>query len=566
MKNRNLPRALFAVAALCSLLAFGVGCSSDSPSEPSPTPAPPGGGGPSTGFSVTVTAAPGQLPLSSDLPATVTVQVRRSDNGQPPPNGTTVVVTTSLGSLGGVGGPSSAVLELVNGAAAVPLFPGTVAGSALIQASIAGSIGQARVTFLEADTFLISAVSPNVGAPAGGETVTILGSGFEDPVRVTFGGINAQVLSSSGGQIRVITPPSPNPANQVTTVDVAVTINVNEEDQATDVLLGAFTFTPGGGSGSQPAIFSLSPTAGPNEGGTRVTIVGDGFEAPVQVLFGQGTVSSFQGQEAIIESVTRDRITVISPAARGFGQDNLNQVVDILVRNLGSGLAIVRDSAFQYGNEVLITGVTPDTGVPSGGEVVTVHGQGFEAPVTVHFGGVQQTVLSVTGTEIQVRTAGTAVGSCANVTGTVSVTNLNTGDSANGPAQFTYVVPRPVITGVSPNNGSQNGGTNVTITGINFQSPVRVQFGNQAGNVTSSTSTTINVTTPAYSGTFPTQQCQAGDLLGTRQLPASVNVTVINLLTGCTDTLPNGFNFNPTDTSCQVEVPPEDGGGGGGGG
>jgi hypothetical protein len=118
MKNRNLPRALFAVAALCSLLAFGVGCSSDSPSEPSPTPAPPGGGGPSTGFSVTVTAAPGQLPLSSDLPATVTVQVRRSDNGQPPPNGTTVVVTTSLGSLGAVGGPSTAVLELVNGAAA----------------------------------------------------------------------------------------------------------------------------------------------------------------------------------------------------------------------------------------------------------------------------------------------------------------------------------------------------------------------------------------------------------------------------------------------------------------
>jgi hypothetical protein len=123
-----------------------------------------------------------------------------------------------------------------------------------------------------------------------------------------------------------------------------------------------------------------------------------------------------------------------------------------------------------------------------------------------------------------------------------------------------------VITGVSPNNGSQHGGTNVTITGINFQSPVRVQFGNQAGNVTSSTSTTINGTTPADSGAFPSQQCLAGALRGTRQRPASVPVTVITPLTGCTDPRPNGSHFTPPDPSCQVEVPPEDGGGGGGGG
>lgn len=562
MKNRNLPRALFAVAAVCSLLAFGVGCSSKSPSEPSPVPAPPGGGGPSTGFSVTVTAAPGQLPLSSDLPATVNVQVRRTDNGQPPPNGTTIVVTTSLGSLGSVGGPASAVLQLTNGAAAVSLFPGAVAGSALIQASIAGSFGQARVTFLEADTFLISAVSPNVGAPAGGETVSVLGSGFEDPVRVTFGGINAQVLSSSGGQIRVITPPSPNPANQVTTVDVAVTINVNEEDQATDVLAGAFTFTPGGGSGSQPAIFSLSPTSGPNEGGTRVTIVGDGFEAPVQVLFGQGTVTSFQGQEAAIESITRNRITVISPAARGFGQDNLNQVVDILVRNLSSGLAIVRDSAFQYGNEVLITSVGPGSGNAEGGDLVTIFGQGFEAPVAVAIGDLPQTVILVTGTEIVFRTTAPRVSDCeidepgfSGGSAEVSVVNINTGDGATGP-NFTFFITEPLITRITPTNGPQAGGTNVTITGLGFEAPVRVLFGSQNASVGATTSTSISVVTPAYTGAFSTQQCQSGDQIGTQFVPASVDVEVINLLTGCSDTLPNGYNYNPSNSGCQVEPPP----------
>ncbi len=141
------------------------------------------------------------------------------------------------------------------------------------------------------DTFFLGSVSPNTGTPQGGETISINGGGFSDPLRVSINGIGAVIQSASGTQIRVTTPRCVQAAcfetGAVTPVDVTVTTNLNEEGQATDTLSSGFSYVNGGGGGVLiPTIFSVTPSSGPNEGGTQVTINGDGFEAPVAVDFG----------------------------------------------------------------------------------------------------------------------------------------------------------------------------------------------------------------------------------------------------------------------------------------
>lgn len=568
MRVRNKPLVILVLLAAAAAALAG-GCSSDSPSEPSQPPGQPPGQ-PPTGqaFNISVTVTPGTLEAGGEESATIRVEVRRTDNNQPPPNGTTVVISTTLGSLNAPGGPQSDVFELVNGVATALFFPPADPGTAIIRAQLQGSVGQAQVQIAEADALFISFVNPPVGSPQGGDQVTIQGSGFEPPVRVTFGGANAQVLSVSPNQIRVVTPPSPGAGNQQQNVNVTVTINVNEEEEASDTLVGGFTFSPGG-STDVPAVFSVTPGSGPNEGGTLVVINGEGFVAPVQVIFGQGSSpDNFEGQEAQIQSVTPNRIEVLSPAAVGFGQDNRDQLVAILVRNLASGLATVSPARFQYGTPVLITGVGPTIVPFFGGVPVIINGQGFDAPVAVTLGGIAQPATSVTGTEIVVATQPIVTSSCADVTGPVSVTNLETGGSATAEGlTFTYrvVAFSPEILDVNPTAGPQSGNTPVTITGANLFNS-RVLFGGRPASVgaESPDGTSVTVQTPFLPDeALRTEACDDNmdGTNGQRFLPTAVDVTVINRDTTCQDTFPDAFVYNPSNTSCRNDVgapPPEE--------
>ena len=351
---------------------------------------------------------------------------------------------------------------------------------------------------------------------------------------------------------------------------VAVTINYNEATgTATDSLPGGFTYSLGG-TVQQPAILSVTPNAGTNDGGTRITIVGEGFQAPVQVLFGSGTTGSFDGIEATVLETSANRLVVLSPAASGFGQNNVNQLVSILVRNLNNGFSTVTTSAFKYGNQVIITAMGPGSGPYTGGTRVTIFGQGFDDPVAVSLGGVGQTPVSVTGTEIVFITSGVALANCpANGIVTVNqvgVTNIDTGNSGSANIGFNYIVPLPQLFGVSPQSGSI--GSNATLSGQNFSSNVQVLFGDATSGASasiisrSSTAITVRVPTPATGFTFGTEPCDGnGDGIagGTRNIPTAISVTVRNLDgTGCAVTLSNAFTINPQNATCtgDTSTPP----------
>lgn len=547
MASRNQRRlALWVLAG-----ALVGACSADSPSAPRtdtqvpPTPPPPAS-------SLSITASPAQLQVGSTDPSTITVTASGAvGTGE-------VTLTTTLGNFGSAGGPQTITVNLANGRAQAFLFPGSVPGIATVRATVGALTGSTTVTIGAAPTFFISFVQPNTGSPQGGDIVTINGGGFQEPVQVFFGANPAQIRSVSPNRIQVVVPPLIGGAGGPQAVPVVVTINVNEIDQASQTLANGFIYSQGGGVVA-PQIFSITPSTGVNEGGTRVTINGDGFEAPVQVTFGDDTVNL----EATVESVTRTQIVVRTPAATALGQPLQNSSVRVRVRNLNSGLFADLANGFRYGTQVIVTSIGPGEGPYTGGTPVTIFGQGFDSPVAVEYGGFAQFVTSVTGTEIQTRSAAITTSSCADVSGPAGVTNIESGNSGTGPV-FTYRVTsfRPVISSVVPASGPQAGGQVVTINGVNFNDlrGVSVSFGGRSAVVQSvnAAGTAVVVVSPPRDVAFPTQPCDAnGDgFLGVRFIPVAVDVTVTSLSTTCAGVFVQGYTYNPTDASCRNDVGP----------
>ena len=97
MSMRSKKSLLLATAASGLLMLLALGCSTDSPTAPNQEPIPPQGGNASAVWRITVSLSPRELTVGTDQPTTVTIQVVRADDNQPPATGTTIVASTSLG-------------------------------------------------------------------------------------------------------------------------------------------------------------------------------------------------------------------------------------------------------------------------------------------------------------------------------------------------------------------------------------------------------------------------------------------------------------------------------------
>jgi hypothetical protein len=81
--------------------------------------------------------------------------------------------------------------------------------------------------------------------------------------------------------------------------------------------------------------------------------------------------------------------------------------------------------------------------------------------------------------------------------GTVDVTVIGPGGtSATTPGDRFVVVLTPKVSGLKPNRGSADGGTKVTITGVNFTGTTAVRFGGIAARFKVVNDTTISATSP----------------------------------------------------------------------
>ncbi|MEE8139263.1 MAG: IPT/TIG domain-containing protein, partial [Thermoanaerobaculia bacterium] len=309
---RKIRRDIKWVGVACvGLLALA--CTTDPPTAPVQVPALPPGGGSVTVWNITVTVDPSVQTAGSTEPSTITIQVRRAGGSPPPANGTTIVVTASLGDLGTLGsGVQSAVLTLINGLARVFFFAGDIIGDAVVTAQLEGSIGQRVIEIRIPETLFITALTPNIGPQVGGTRVRIDGTGFDEPLQVFFGDLPATVVKvgRNGFLIRVDTPRIFDPdaffdseacdadgdgvedGVRLLPTAVDVTVELRSGTPASATLPSGYTYSPANSSCVEPVepppdpvifILSVTPNTGPAAGGTAVTITGRGFIGALRV-------------------------------------------------------------------------------------------------------------------------------------------------------------------------------------------------------------------------------------------------------------------------------------------
>jgi IPT/TIG domain len=168
-----------------------------------------------------------------------------------------------------------------------------------------------------------------------------------------------------------------------------------------------------------------------------------------------------------------------------------------------------------------LSSVTPDVGLVSGGEMVTVTGSGFEAGMTVTIGGVAVTPTSVTPTSFTFMTPAEGPGLVdIQVTTSFGLSPLTAAD------EYTYA-SLPVISAVTPAGGLVSGGQTETVTGSGFTPGMTATIGGTTVTPSGVSATSFTFTAPAeVAGVV---QVQVTTLIGTSALSPADAYTYLTL-------------------------------------
>ncbi|HVT04313.1 MAG TPA: IPT/TIG domain-containing protein [Thermoanaerobaculia bacterium] len=558
MRKLSQQTLLMLLLVLVTAIA---GCQGESPTAPTSTTGGGSGSGgtpPPTGSTVVVTLSNANPLVLSTTQVTATVTV----NGSPAPNGTGVEFSTDFGTFTDTNALTT--IKTTTGGVASAILTATTAGTAIVTVRVNNVNQRVTVVFKNSDpvppgppSFSVTSISPATGRPSGGEIVVIKGVAFKAPVRVLFGTKEAVVISFTSTEIRVITPPiNLGGTTQFQDVDITVFNQAGTTSEAQITKPKVFRYQV---EILTPLVYTVSPASGPNEGNTRVTIFGEGFQAPTRVFF--GTASSTGGLPGQVEleviSVNFSQIIAVTPPATGLGLSLRNLQVALRVLNVGTNKESVLPLAFRYGPTMQITAVGPTQGDVAGGTQVTIDGQGFDDPVAVTLAGIAAIPIRVSGTQIVVISGTPIIAGCAGPSpGPVSVTNIENGETQTG-GTFTYTIVKPVITGINPQPVAAGGMLTVTISG-NISGNVQFQVSTKTVFATQVSPGVFQFVVPSNL-VFLTAPCvdMVTGTAGTMNIPTSFPLTFTDPATGCTQTLAEAVTVTPSDVNCKTTpVPP----------
>lgn len=207
--------------------------------------------------------------------------------------------------------------------------------------------------------FALYAVAPDRGPVEGGNEITLLGSGFDA------GGLVAyfddipldSLMLESGNVARVLAP-----EGTAGTVDVRV-----RTAEGMKTLPDAYRYVP------SSTLSEVTPSSGPVEGGTRISIHGTNFPENPRVFVG-----AFEATEVV--RVRADQIDAVTPP--GSDGPVSVRVVDAAAPEHKLSLR----NAFTYEGPLALAVVDPASGARAGGTRVFVRGTGFRGEMKVYFG------------------------------------------------------------------------------------------------------------------------------------------------------------------------------------
>ncbi len=406
----------------------------------------------------------------------------------PATGGTTITITgTGFTGATGVsfGGTAARSFTVTSSTSITATSP--AAGAATVDVTVSNPGGSSATSAIDQFTFVaapaVSSVSPGAGSIYGGTPVTITGAHFTGATAVQFGGTATGFSVDSDTSITAYAPAG----EAAETVDVTVTtIGGRSSRSAAD----RFSYV----APSPPAVTGVSPSEGPVDGGTWVTIAGANFTGASEVDFG--------GVPAYYTVDSDTSITALSPAGAG--------TVDVTVTSPGGTSAGSAADQFAYVAPAVpaVTGVGPNLGPEAGGTWVVITGASFTDATEVDFGGVPAYFVVDSDTMIE------AISPAGAGTVDVTVTSLGGTSATSADDQFTFVAA-PSVSGVSPNGGPVDGGTAVTITGVNLSGATEVDFGGVPASFVVDGDTSITAVSPAGAGAVDVTVTTPGGTSGT---------------------------------------------------
>jgi len=341
-------------------------------------------------------------------------------------------------------------------------------------------VTQAGQIFPLCATPTVSKIEPEPQGPAaGGNSVTIKGSGFTAATGVSFGQAAAANIAVNSDTEIVVNPVPAGPAAGGT-VDVTVTAPGGTSSPSSK---SKYTYVVA------PTVGAVSPTAGALVAGAPVTVTGTGFSA------GSPTVA-FGGNQATGVTVNSDTQLTATPPTGTAGAAN-SAAVDVTVTADGGTSATSVADQYTYFAPPVVTGVLP---VGENKKEVTVGGSnfygvsgfpGWSGANGVYFGTAQAEYVYNSPTSI---TATVPPGQ----SGTVDVSVVTPGGTSATSAidRYSYT-GAPVVSSVSPSQGPAAGGNPVTITGVGFAAASAVTFGPDNSPAGFSVDSDTQITVPA---------------------------------------------------------------------
>ena len=216
----------------------------------------------------------------------------------------------------------------------------------------------------------------------------------------------------------------------------------------------------------------LTPNQGPYGGGTLVVIDGSNLGDPIAVYFGGNLGTSLTPGYS-------DQLTVVSPAGAG--------VVELVVET-SSGKS--NPKPYYYIRPPFISELSQTHGATEGTNTITISGIGLSTVSSVKFDDSYQTAVNV------INDGSITVEVPPGTAGTIDVSVITSGGVASG-LEYTYVDPPTISTPLSPDSGSEFGGTVITLTGTNLTTTTSVKVDDVLSNYIVVNDTTLTVITPA---------------------------------------------------------------------
>jgi hypothetical protein len=287
-------------------------------------------------------------------------------------------------------------------------------------------------------------------------------------------------------------------AAQALRMHYVVTDSANNDTSSGDVVLAAAS-CQAPTAPVTPDVVAMTPTSGPTDGGTTVTLAGTGLDDATAVNICDVAVTDFD------VSADGSSLTFVTPPCAAGPQ---------AVSVTGSATTVTVPDAFTYvapggsvtptaAEQATLSAIAPARGSTQGGTPVKLSGTNLGSAASVSICGADVTALEIAADGSSVTFATPPCDP-----GAVPVTvGFGDGSTLAAPQEFTYVAPAngaqtaadtASITGLRPASGPVAGGTTLVIEGSRLDGVTGVTIcGTPAGGFNvSADGTRIAVTTP----------------------------------------------------------------------